>query len=253
MTADHYLRTILKREQVNVGPFSPVISVIGTLRPMFQRWGGAFLLKVEVSGSFAKRTCNKSGTDIDLFLSLKSTTPDSLSQVRATLRSQVVQSGYLVRDQNVSLGINVGQYKVDLVPAKRQSAFGNDHSLFRSKANTWTKTNVHKHINIVANSGRTDEIRIVKLWRDQNGLEFPSIYLELCVLDALHGCRTGNLDQNVWLCFGYLRDRLQSRRIVDPANTGNVLSDELSAIQKSLISSAAARALLAQNWNQIVV
>ena len=150
MSANLYLQGILNRERVDNGPFSPVRGVIQTLSPMLNRWGNGYLLSVEPSGSFAKGTANRSGTDIDLFLSLSSTTPDALSQIRSSLRTQVIGSGYLVRDQNVSIGINVGGYKVDLVPAKRQSPYGNDHSLHRSKANTWTKTNVQTHITTVA-------------------------------------------------------------------------------------------------------
>jgi hypothetical protein len=253
MSADPYLRGILNRERVDNGLLSPVRGVIQTLSPMLNRWGNGYLLSVEPSGSFAKGTANRSGTDIDLFLSLSSTTPDTLSQIRSSLRTQVTGSGYAVRDQNVSLGINVGIYKVDLVPAKRQSAYGNDHSLYRSKASTWTKTNVQTHIATVANCGRSDEIRILKLWRDQKGLDFPSFFLELATIRALYGKRTGNISDNVWAALEFFRDNITSITAIDPANSANNISGETSLAAKQGIAAAARLARNATNWNQIVL
>jgi hypothetical protein len=50
----------------------------------------------------------------------------------------------------------------------------------------------------------------------------------------------------------YLRDRFPSARVVDPANTNNIISDDLSAVDKAKISAAAALARKATDWNQIV-
>ena len=74
---------------------------------------------------------------------------------------------------------------MDLVPGKRQNALSDDHSLYRRKADTWTKTNVLTHARTVVGAGRADEIRILKLWRNQKGLDLPSFYLELSVIRAL--------------------------------------------------------------------
>lgn len=252
MSSDQYLRNILAREHVDTGLYSPVRSVVTALSPMLIRWGNGFLLGVDPSGSFAKGTCNRNGTDIDLFLSLSSSTPDTLSQVRNSLGNCLLQNGYQYRDQNVSLGINVAGYQVDLVPGTRQSQYGGDHSLFRRKANTWTKTNIQTHINVVRGSGRTDEIRVLKLWRDQKGLDFPSIYLELAILEALHGKPLGRLSENVVDALRFFSSNLVSKRIVDPANSNNVISDDLSALDKQKVA-LAARQALAGNWSGIIV
>jgi hypothetical protein len=219
---------------------------------MLIRWGNGFLLGIDPSGSFAKGTCNRNGTDIDLFLSLSSSTPDTLGQVRNSLATCLLQNGYQYRDQNVSLGINVAGYQIDLVPGTRQSQYGGDHSLFRRKANTWTKTNIQTHINLVRGSGRTEEIRILKLWRDQKGLDFPSIYLELAILEALRGKPLGRLSENVADALRFFASSLVGKRIVDPANSNNVISDDLAAIDKQKVAAAAKQAL-AGNWGGIIV
>lgn len=93
---------------------------------------------------------------------------------------------------------------------------------------------------------------MVKLWRNQKGLDFPSFYLELAMLEALRWKPSGAISSNVWQAFIYLRDTFPTARIVDPANTNNAISDDLTAAERDQIKAAAALALLATNWNQIV-
>ena len=63
------------------------------------------------------------------------------------------EKGYAPKRQNVSIKVWVGGYDVDLVPGKRQEYFGDDHSLYRRRADTWIKTNVQTHINHVIAAG----------------------------------------------------------------------------------------------------
>jgi nucleotidyltransferase-like protein len=251
MSADQYLYGILQREAVDTGLFSPVRGVQGVLTPRLQEWAGNLLVSITPSGSFAKGTANRSGTDIDLFISLHSGTTASLKEIYETLHTKMSQSGYNPKRQNVSINVRVNGYDVDLVPAKRQSFIGEDHSLYRRKADTWTKTNVAQHIAHVRGAGRLNESRVLKLWRAQKGLEFPSFYLELTAIDALYG-RFGGLADNVWAVFQYLRDRFQNARVMDPANTNNCISDDLTAAEKIVVSAAAGRALQGKDWGEIV-
>lgn len=247
-----YLTQILAREAVDTGMFSPLRQIQQVITPPVQAWANQFLLGMSPSGSFAKGTANKSGTDIDLFISLSETVPDSLSEIYEKLFNRMRETGYAPRKQNVSIGITVSGYKVDLVPGKRQNAYSSDHSLFRSKASTWTKTNVVTHVNHVIAAGRQREIRILKLWRNQKGFDFPSFYLELTVIAALS--RTGMLNplvDNVKICLEYIRDNLSRGRVVDPANSNNIISDDLSAAGKTAIERAASSAL-GGTWGDFV-
>ena len=151
----------------------------------------------------------------------------------------------------MSINVNVGGFSVDLVPGKRQNVYDSDHSLYRRRADTWTKTNVVMHIEYVQHSGRADDIRILKLWRNQKGLDFPSFYLELTVINALADSY-GTLSQRFWTTFQYLRDRFPAARVMDPANTNNVISDDLSDAERARIKAAAVAAVAASNWDQIV-
>ncbi len=253
MSADNYLLAILNRETVDTGSFSPARGAQATLQPLLSQWASTYLVSVSPSGSFAKGTANRSGTDIDLFLSISNQCTNTLSEIYERLFTKMKENGYAPIRQNVSIKVRVNSFDVDLVPGKRQDSYSEDHSLWRRKAETWTKTNVLKHINYVRSGNRINEIRIIKLWRDQKRLDFPSFYLEMVVIEALSGSYSGTLADNVWKVFHYLRDKFTNARFVDPANTNNIISDDLSVAERAAIKAAAVQTLAAQNWSQIVV
>ena len=122
----------------------------------------------------------------------------------------------------------------------------------RRKADTWTKTNVVTHIDHVLLNERLAETRILKLWRNQKKLDFPSFYLELALIDALPRQNSETLSGNVWRALQYLGERFPIARIVDPANTNNIISDDLSLAEKMKIAQAARQALNAKKWGEIV-
>jgi hypothetical protein len=250
--SDAYLKGILDRLRVDTGPYSPVRNVQAVLRPSLQAWGGHYLVGMNPSGSFAKGTAIRGGTDIDIFASLAQETPSNLETIYVTLFNRLHQDGFNPRQQNVSIGIQIGGYAVDVVPARRQNNIGEFHSLWRRKAQTWTQTNVMTHINTVRNSGRSEEIMILKAWRRQKGLTFPSFYLELVAIEACRGRKVGTLADNVWAALAYIRDNIRTAVFMDPANTNNRISDDLTAAEKYAIASAAVLARQATNWNEIV-
>jgi tRNA nucleotidyltransferase (CCA-adding enzyme) len=248
---EQYLYSILGREAVEAGIFSPAYRVQGILRPALTEWAHRYLIQIAPSGSFAKGTANRSGTDVDLFISVSEDTPDSLESIYNTLSNQMKQRGYLPRHQNVSIGISVGGLKVDLVPARRQNWLSADHSLYHRKSKSWRKTNIAEHVKLVANSGRQAEIRLLKLWRDQRGIEFPSFYLELAVIEALRTRWEVNIASCMLHTLDYLATNFVNARFVDPANSNNVISDDLSAQEKARIQHHA-RLSLAQPWRDFV-
>ena len=138
------------------------------------------------------------------------------------------------------------------MPGRRQSAYGNDHSLWKDRSKTWTKTNIQTHIGLVSKSWRLEEIRAVKIWRNLHGLEFPSIYLELVVIEALRNARVGNVASNLSLVLEYLRDSLERVRFIDPANTNNIISDDLSLVQKQTIGRQAGISRQMPNYKQVI-
>lgn len=249
MSGDAYLRGLLQMYEVDA---TGAQAAANLLLPVLQRWGNSYLLRAEFSGSLAKGTAVSLSTDADIFLSVSAVTPGTLNDMYNTLCTAVSGAGYPVRRQDVSVGTNVNGYTIDLVPARRQSQYGNEHSLYRNRTGSWTKTDVQRHIALVAQSKRIDEIKILKLWRCRHNLHFPSFYLELAVIDTLRYAQIGNLDVNVWRVLEHFRDNIARTTYMDPANTNNVVSDDCSLAEKSSISTQAASSLSRRTWQEVV-
>lgn len=249
MTGDEYLRGILGKYAVNAAGAQAAGQGI---YPVLQKWSNGYMVSADFSGSLAKGTGISIGTDADIFISIASNTPCTLAEMYETLHTAVSGAGHPARKQNVSIGTKINGYTIDLVPGKRQSQYGDDHSLYRNKAQTWTQTNIAKHIDYVRQSNRVDEIRILKIWRQLHGLEFPSFFLEMAVIDALRYARAGNLSANVLGALDHLRDKIESVRYIDPANSNNIVSDDCSVAEKRAIARQAASSRAEQTWERIV-
>ncbi len=247
-----YLQNLLIANTPSTGMYSPAAQAINIITPTINAWGNGHIDMLNLSGSYAKGTAVQGGTDVDLFISISSNLNMTMKDIYYSLLKYMKGSGYpTARAQNVSVGINVNGVKVDLVPAKRQNTHNDDHSLFKRKADTWTKTNVQTHIRTVSQSGCLSEIRLMKLWRNQKGLDLSSFYLELLIINALNNNYSSSLPDNTAQVLKYLRDNITTARIVDPANTNNIISDDLTLQEKTLISQAASRAL-SGSWGQFI-
>lgn len=249
MTGDEYLQGLLQRYAVNATGAKAAGNMI---YPVLKQWGNQFLNNATFSGSLAKGTGISVSTDADIFLSLSSTMPGTLSYMYSSLYKAVTTAGYTARKQDVSIGVSVNGYSIDLVPGRRQSQYGNDHSLYRNRAGTWTQTNINTHISYVTGSNRNNEIKILKLWRLRHGLSISSFYLELAVIDSLHHARVGNIADNVWRVLNNLRDNIETARYIDPANTNNIVSDDYTRAEKAAIAAQAGVSLGKRFWEEIV-
>jgi hypothetical protein len=252
VSIDQHLRAVLAAHHVDTGIYSPLRATQATLDPILRQWGQQFLVDVKPSGSFAKGTAVHGGTDIDLFASLTSTLTTSLKDIYDSLFNALSGARYLARRQNVSIGIKVGNWSVDVTPARRQGQSSNYHSLYSNKTGSWLQTNINEHCRLVSQSGRLDEIRLIKIWRNRFGLDWPSFYLELFVLNALSGARQGNLQANLLTALQATADTIATRRFIDPSNTNNVVSDTLNANGKAALVQAALNALNSA-WNVVFV
>ena len=155
--------------------------VVDPLLKIIKEWEGAQLNGVEYSGSRAKGTAINLSSDIDLFISLKSDTTETLNEIYTSLYNYVIAKGIKARKQNVSIGVTYGDHSIDLVPGRSTRVIPMIIVYTEVKVDTWTKTNINNHINIVKSSGRLTEIIAIKLWSKLHKLDFPSIYIELTV------------------------------------------------------------------------
>lgn len=254
-TPDDYLRMILHKYHVNHGANSLVDSAAKLIVPIIVQWSritNIELVNVYFSGSFSKGTAIKGGTDVDFLISISSRTSYQLGYIYNSLHAFLVSKGYAAKKQNVSIGISISNVNIDLVPAKRQNQFGNDHSLYCRRTDSWIKTNIIAQHNYVIDSGRLDEIRLTKIWRNSHGLVFPSFCLELAVIEALYHQRSGQLASNFMMIMDYLACNSLNHRLIDPGNSNNIVTDELTDNDRMNISNIAYVSRRKPYWESIV-
>lgn len=252
LTANTYLREILAREAVDSSAASPVREVAQRIERICGTWGGNLLLDVHPSGALEKGTANLSSTHIDFVARMSPRTGYGIRQIYDALAVTLGDLDHEPERRNVALGISIGGINVDIIPAKRDSMLTEEVEIFRARSGRPVKTNLATHVSEIRACGRIEEIRAIKLWRDQWGLDFPSFYLELTVIAALKRQPFGSLADNVWTVLGYLEQAFVPRVVLDPANYNNIVSDELTTAEKARIASAAQLARTDRPWQEII-
>lgn len=250
MTGEEYLKKIVLEYKASNLTFYD--TRLTDVKNEIRKWAGEQLSEIKLSGSCVKKTAIKGKADCDLFISLKSNTTNTLSEIYNLLDSHISNAGYNTRRQNVSIGIKTNGLDIDLVPGKIHSGYKNYHSLYLSKKESWTQTNIDLHIQNVINTGRQEEIIATKIWKDCHNLKFPSIYIELVVIQALKNKNKGQLEKNFITVLEYLSDSFLNNKFTDPANTNNVISDMIFKYQKEEIVKIAKKCRAEQYWEQII-
>jgi hypothetical protein len=191
-----------------------------------------YLESITLAGSHAKGTALRD-SDIDLFLRYSPGTPGPISAIQTSLANH-----FHGQVRNVSVRITYKGLTVDLVPARRSDT---GDMLWQARFNTWLKTDVAKQIRYVRNSGLIDEILALKIWRRRHALRFPSFLMELAVIHALHREKSRNrpIEEQFTSLLRFLATDFPTTRLLDPANSNNVVSDLLTEVEKLRIARTA--------------
>ena len=186
------------------------------LRPLLRGWRyHKYLESVTLAGSHAKGTDLKD-SDFDIFLRLSPDAPGPLSAMQTSLADHL--HGHV---RNVAVRILFEGRFIDLVPAR-----GN--VLGQARFNTWLKTDIAEQIRYVRNSGFIDEILALKIWRRRHALRFPSFLMELATIHAR--------PKDFRALLHFLATDFPTTRLLDPANSNNVVSDLLTEVEKLRIA-----------------
>lgn len=254
---DAYLERLLAEHSVDTGHNSPVRRARGFCQALLAGWPASEQRcgELVISGSFAKSTAVRNVADIDLLVPYE--TDDPLWQSYESLFDFLADRKLQPRRQTVSIRIkavvdNV-EYRIDLIPARISRNDPDHQSLWVRRLSTWRRTDVNRHASEVIASGRQHEIRLMKVWRTQKGLEFPSFLLELATIKALKGVQSASLAEKISRVFVYLRDEFANDALPDPASPALNLSDDLTDKDKVAIARAAALAANARAWTDVII
>ena len=261
-----YLDNILQKYSARNSNNEDIVN----LKSILREWAHECYIDILDSGSRAKNTAISISSDFDYVVSLTSNCNENSGGLKAiydSLFSKLSGIYTNVFKQNVSVRIELDTGKtiitsnkvsIDITPARKYSGNTNYHSLYVSKTGTWKVTNIQRHISDVSNSGRTNEIKLLKIWRELNKIDFPSIYLEYLVINNIllnRSKASHNMGDNFWHALRELAKDVGNplfARITDPSNTNNILSESLTNAEKNLIIKQAKNSINHNDWRQIV-
>lgn len=241
-----YLESVLEAQQPGAEIEAAVrarrVEVEGMLR------GVARGLRVYYGGSFAKGTAVASGFDLDVVVYGEEggAGPRELFEsVEARLRA----AGHAVLRHNVALRLQYTPgWHVDVVPGRALDGSYEYADLWASERGSTRQTSLKRHIEL-ARAGDRDVVRLLKVWRARHVAPVGSFVLELAAARALRGF-DGGLDERVRRVLELLA-RLEEIRLADPANSGNVVTEDMEWGRKRRVAELAARAL-DERWERVV-
>jgi len=201
---------------------------------------------VRWAGSMSKTTMIRDSYDGDLtcyFDHDDDQAGETLKEIYESVRG-ALSDDYLVEEKPSALRIlsrqqeNKGEYThIDVVPGRFIEGSDGDVFLFRKTGDkSRLKTNLDVHIEHIRDSGVCDAIRLIKLWRFQNGLEHAKTFvLELLVVDLLKNMKSSSLQSQLKHTWEEFRDHSASLAVTDPANPeGNDLKKQLDVCRDDL-------------------
>lgn len=190
--------------------------------------------KIRYGGSKAKGTLIKEAYDLDLVCYF----PHAETAAGATLKdlydnvSKKLSEKYLTQGKTSAIRLlsaeqqTKGTYThIDVVPGRYTDSTNSDCYLHQNGGDKERlKTNLDTHISFIRDSGVTDALKLLKLWRVLNGLDVKQFAFELLGVDVLKNKKNATLADQVKHFFETVSQSEDPIRIEDPANpTGNDL------------------------------
>jgi hypothetical protein len=204
------------------------------------------------AGSYAKGTLIRERFDLDIVAYWPSTTTYNLSGISDAVGTQLKKGWQYVNPKTVSWELPFeGGFHIDVVPGRAIDTSYYYANLYRRDTGTWLQTSIKAHIDSVRGSGRQDVIRLAKLWKLRKGLRMKSFVLEQLVIRGASGTRFDNLENQFVAVLKFLSANATTARVEDPANSGNVLSNDVSLIDKQNLAAAAQWALNVTSWSSV--
>ncbi len=251
LTVDQYAASIVEKYWIIPDTSSTSHHAADRVIPLLKRWAKQYLHGLTLSGAYAKYTAISLSSHVDLLIALSPIPGMDMKTIFWNLFKYLSDQDLHPHTRDVSIRLQIAGISVDLIPACRDRETSGTE-LFNKRSGEAVHTDVTRHVHLIANSGRQQEICALKIWRERMSLEFPSLYLELMVLRALGSERFGQLADNILAVFRHLSSKFEQSVIADPSNSDNILSNDLSASDKKGIAKAARDALYDENWKKIL-
>ncbi len=209
--------------------------------------------EIVAGGSLAKGTLIRAAYDLDVicyFDNDDTGAGDTLAEIRDSVE-EALATEYVVEPKRSALRLTERKEGealpclVDVVPGRYVDEKKEDVFLYQEEGEKQRlKTNLHKHVSHIEESGQVDIIKLAKLWKLRADLEIKTFVLELLVIETLKENSAEGLAERLVAFWTALRDDIDDLTIEDPSNpTGNDLEPIFGDAERETLSSAATVAL----------
>lgn len=252
MNDNEYLAAILKQQ--TLAPESAELKALQDERAKVEKILREYFSKssptIRYGGSKAKDTMIKEAYDLDIicyFAHGDTAAGETLEDIYKNTK-KALEPHYWIEEKPSALRLRNRDPKdfkadshIDAVPGRYTDDTKTDVFLYQSSGEKKRlKTNLEVHIAHVRDSGVTDAIRLLKLWRVRNGLRIKHFALELLAVKLLKEKKSATLVTQLEHVWEEFRDHSASLSIEDPANpTGNDLSSLLDTSIRNELSTVA--------------
>jgi len=253
MSNETYLRQVLNNQ--NLSQYQ--LTNLRNLRDKIQRQLRDNLSgnpRFYYGGSYGKNTLIRASYDLDIVIYWPSNSQSSIQDIYKGVGSVLQKHWKPVRSKRVGWELSFeGDFHIDVIPGKLFSSDDKYAFLYNSRTNNRFQTSIKIHIDTIKDSGRRDVIRLMKLWKKRKNVPITSFILEQMVIDGCKERRTSlsDLEPQLNASFHYINNNILTKRILDPANSNNIISNELSKEEKIRIKRLANQAIEAKKWSEV--
>lgn len=198
---------------------------------------------IKYAGSYEKGTMIRDSYDLDIVCYFPSSDQRSLKEIRQDVTDhlaknyQTTAKASAERITNLKGVLAPASYHIDVVPGR---FIENTKDVFIHLAHgdkDRLQTNLKTHISYIAGSGCVPVIRLAKIWCHRNALEVKTFVLEMFVVETLKGARNkNNLSESFLKVLEAMKDEFKSKQLIDPANSNNIVSQQVDASQKAQVA-----------------
>lgn len=209
--------------------------------------------RIFYGGSYAKGTMIRESFDLDLVVYFPHSKKFSVRAFYEGVERRLRDNGLNPARKNVALRLHYRSgFHVDVVPGRATDKSFTYANLYSAEDQIPKRTNVKLHVDNVRKSEHLDVIKLLKLWRQRKNVSISSFALDILALRALTASRNESLGNRLDDVLHYIRNTMLQIKLVDPANSNNVVSDSLSNEQRQSIRAEAERACRADSWDEVV-
>ena len=207
---------------------------------------------IRYSGSHSKETAVSLDYDLDLCVFFHRNSFKTLHEMYDSVFHELSKN-FRTRRQRVSIGIQLGDFDIDVVPARLiENGVTGDANLYDYESDGYIKTNITKQVEYVSKSHCRPIIKLMKIWKIRNDVPVKSFALELLTIDALRNYRGNNYHEQFDIVLGYIVINIGHVDLIDPGNSNNNLSDTINSESERRIRGCAVQSLNARLLKEVI-